>query len=207
MTLTADLRKNIVLEDVLPTVRVLGVYVNGSQSGNAWTPTFRDYVDGGFGDGSAIGYPIPLGAAQADTLPWINVNEIIVQFSHNVGASINPDGSDFVISGTPGLLTNSSEGIFFQLTTLPTITGASFNTANNTATLTLDDVIDPAVIDLTVLSAGIFNAGGQLLDGEWTNNVALCGHTTESRWGQWQWRRWRRLPVPNECPARQCRRW
>ncbi len=48
---------------------VVSVTANSRQ----WSPDFRDYVDGQFGDRQAAGYRIPYGPSQLVSLPWVNV--------------------------------------------------------------------------------------------------------------------------------------
>ncbi len=88
-------------DTTLPTIT--GVFVSSS----AWSLNFRDLVDsaslpGGTGvgagvlDGNARGYRVSNGANQLAILPWVNVNQIVIQFSEDVGQSLSV--SDFVIT-------------------------------------------------------------------------------------------------------------
>ena len=45
-----------------------------------WTEPFLDEVDPVDGEG----YPIPTGADQLKTLPWININEVLVEFTESM---------------------------------------------------------------------------------------------------------------------------
>lgn len=54
---------------------------------------------------------------------------------------------------------------------MPTLTGYTYDATTLTATLTFSGVFPAAVIDLKVASAGVSNASGQALDGEFTNGT------------------------------------
>ncbi len=58
--------------------RVTSVRVNST----AWTSSFRDYVDGEAFGGSNKGYLVST-SNQLMTLPWINLNQILVQFNED----------------------------------------------------------------------------------------------------------------------------
>ena len=126
------------------------------------TDTFRDFVDGGFGDPSAVGYLFPKGAGQLNTLPWNNANEVAIQFNEDVGATVagNPAAFDLVNRQNSFGSTGTGLGV------PPNVTAVSWNLATLTATLTLDGVIDSSVFELTIDSSMVTNAAGDLLDGE-----------------------------------------
>ncbi len=152
---TATNQIKVQLQDLAeagPTVKSIRV---GS---TAWSNDFRDFVDGGTG-GSALGYQIPKGTTQETTLPWININQIIVEFSTDVGSSLSL--ADFSLSVIAG---NRADG---TTATVPSI--LSVTKSGNFATLTLSQSVEPSTIDLTILSAGVFDAGGNRLDGDWVN--------------------------------------
>ncbi len=53
---------------------------------------------------------------------------------------------------------------------IPVVTGVSFNATTNTAVVTLSQSLDASTLTLSVLSNGVFDALGNRLDGEWTND-------------------------------------
>ena len=140
-------------------IGVAGIYVNGT----AWNANFRDQVDG-TADASSYGYELTAANA-ALTVPWVNVNEIVVRFN----APFNPaslDPSDFDLTGLamagfkfdPGQM----EGV------VPAI-GAITPFAGNTAVrLSLVDPVmtsvprslEPSVLTVAVNASGISDAGG-----------------------------------------------
>jgi large repetitive protein len=162
---TAALTINItnVVDEVAP--RVKSVRVNST----GWTTRFRNFannsVNGPAVDGTYIGYEIPTGSsAQTLTLPWVNINQLQVQFTEDVGASLGL--ADFRLTGIAGLRADLATG------TIPTILSYSYNATDFIATLTLNQSIEASKIDLEVLAAGVFDASGNRLDGEWVNNSA-----------------------------------
>ena len=76
---------------VIDPPAVIGIYANGTISDGL----FRDRVDG-TEDGSTLGYELTGRADQTETLPWINVNQLIVEFD---GAVSSVDASDFSLLG------------------------------------------------------------------------------------------------------------
>ncbi len=141
--------------------RISGVYVNST----AWSSAFRDFADGGFTTASALGYELPTGSNQLVTLPWININQILVKFDSNVGASL--DVTDFNLDGsTAGVRADGSTA------TVPRVLTVQFNPTTFVATLTLSQSIEPSVIVLGVSSSGVFDVSGNRLDGEWTNSLS-----------------------------------
>ena len=75
-----------------PAPRVTDVYVRGS----AWTPAFRTALAAvSLGDASA-GYKVPFGgAAQLATVPWTNINQVVVRFDREVEV----DAADVAVRG------------------------------------------------------------------------------------------------------------
>ena len=146
-----------VAADAAPTI--VGVYA----SSTAWANTFADLVDGTLDDGSALGYRVPSGAAQTRTLPWANIDQLKVRFSKDVGASMGR--VDFALPAAPGWAAAGRPR--------PSVPGAfvvTYDSATFTATLQFATPIPAAVVDLTVIAAGVTDAVGTPLDGEWTNN-------------------------------------
>jgi hypothetical protein len=73
-----------------PPAGVTGAFVNGT----SWAGAFRSYLEAqGLGK-AAAGYSVPLGP-EGDVLPWVNIDQIVLQFSRPV--ELNP--SDLVITG------------------------------------------------------------------------------------------------------------
>jgi hypothetical protein len=140
--------------------KVVAVYADST----AWSTDFRDYVDGGFTDPSAVGYRIPNGTLQEETLPWVNINRLKVVFSEDVGASLNVN--DFVLSAAPGWLALGN-----PVDSAPTVVGFAYDSSTFTVTLLLSKVFSAAVVDLKIGSAGVTNGDGTNLDGEWVNGV------------------------------------
>ncbi len=155
-------------DTTLPTIT--GVFVSSS----AWSLNFRDLVDsaslpGGTGvgagvlDGNARGYRVSNGANQLAILPWVNVNQIVIQFSEDVGQSLSV--SDFVITGVAGIRADGATG------TIPRVDSYSYNAATRLATLTLNQSLDPSTLTLLIASANISDVSGNRLDGEWEESV------------------------------------
>ena len=145
----------------LPGPKVVAVYADS----NAWSPNFRDFIDGGFETSAANGYLISGGANQSKTLPWVNVNQIKVVFDQDVGGSLT--AADFSTAIAANWL---SLGV--PVGVVPHVNGLSYDSGTFTATLSFDNVFPAAVIDLNIASANIVNAKGVPLDGEWANNTA-----------------------------------
>ena len=140
--------------------RVVAVYADST----AWSATFRDYVDGGFADPSALGYRVPTGSGQFQTLPWVNLNVLRVRFNVDVGPSLTL--ADFAVGAAPGW---AALGV--PVTAMPNMVSVGYDPATFTATLVFDGTIPAAVLDLKIVAAGVTSAAGTPLDGEWANNV------------------------------------
>ena len=143
-----------------PPPRVVAVYADSA----AWSATFRDYVDGGSGDGSALGYRVPNGKLQQESLPWVNVNRLRLRFSADVGASLNL--SDFALSAAAGYtaLGGANGG-------MPQLLSFAYDPTTFTVTLSFDRAFSTAAVDLKIAAAGVTDAAGRALDGEYTNGV------------------------------------
>ena len=168
-----------------PTANKLTIQVNSSDtagptitgvfvSSTAWSANFRDLVDssslpGGTGvgagvlDGNARGYRVSNGANQLAILPWINVNQIVIQFSEDVGQSLST--SDFVITGAAGVRADGATG------TIPRVNSYSYDALTKLATLTLNQSLDPSSLTLQIAFENISDVSGNKLDGEWDNSV------------------------------------
>ncbi|MFG0266793.1 MAG: beta strand repeat-containing protein [Rhodopirellula sp. JB055] len=137
------------LSEAGPTVTSVRV------SSTAWSSAFKDRVeDDIFGNGGE-GYVIPTDSNQMKPLPWINMNQIIVEFSEDVSGSIGI--GDFSLSGIAGLRPDLTTGNIPQV--------LSVDAAGNKVTLTLNQVLDASQMTLKVLSQGVTNATGDRLDG------------------------------------------
>ncbi|HEV2292974.1 MAG TPA: S8 family serine peptidase [Tepidisphaeraceae bacterium] len=125
---------------------VSGVFVNGT----TWIQTFRDFLAASNQGDAALGYRLDA-ASHADELPWINLNQLSVRFSEDVnvaaramrvfGVKVAEYAGSFVYE----------PDTFTATWTLPT--GAF---AAEKLLVHLDDAM-------------ITDAGGNPLDGEWTN--------------------------------------
>ncbi len=83
---------------------ITGVYLNST----SWHVNYADILDDGFINGTRLGAKLN-GANQLDNQAWVNINQIVLQFSTNVGASLSV--SDFVLTSLPGLRADATAGI------------------------------------------------------------------------------------------------
>jgi hypothetical protein len=134
----------------------------------AWSPSFRDYMDGALDDGNARGYLVPNGAGQLATLPWVNIDRLKIKFNQDVGASLS--ASDFSLVAAAGFVSFNSNG---SPGALPTITGLSYDNSTFTATLTLSQALQSKAFDIVIDDAGVTDLAGNPLDGEWVNGVTV----------------------------------
>lgn len=140
-----------ILDNDFQVFNVQGVKVGSS----AWSATFNDFVDNTGAPVGQRGYSIPAGAAQATTLPWANINRLYVNFSQDPDpATIIP--ANFVLFGLQGAAT-------------PTVTGVTYDTTTNIATLTLSGNITNDRLRLLVSDSVTYLSTP--LDGEWANNA------------------------------------
>ncbi len=109
-------------------------------------------------DSSGLGYKIPTGdAGQVKTLPWANINQVVIQFTDDVDVT----EGDLVIRG---VAVSTYSFVDF-----------SYNGGTYTATWTLSGYItaDKLLIDLDGDSDPVRSVvGGVALDGEWTNSAS-----------------------------------
>ncbi|MFO0789325.1 MAG: right-handed parallel beta-helix repeat-containing protein [Pirellulales bacterium] len=134
---------SILIDAAAPTVNALRV------SSSAWTNDFKHVADAG---GLDVGYIVPGGASQLTTLPWVNVNKLVITFSEDVIVS----QGDLILRGV-----NTAD-----YTSL--INGFSYNAPTRTATWMLSSNL-PVDKYLAVLSDNVKDAAGNALDGNWTN--------------------------------------
>jgi hypothetical protein len=125
--------------------RVASVKVSSTE----WTEDFLTIVDI---DPVDLGYKIPGGPSQLDTLPWININEVHVTFSENVVIS----ASDLSLHG----VSVANYGGSF-----------SYDPITFTATLLLPAPIGADKLVLHVNDT-VEDLTGNNLDGEWTNSAS-----------------------------------
>ena len=138
--------------------RVVEVRV-GSAS---WDPAFLNLVDPDGGDG----FLVSTGANQLADVPFVNANQIYVQFDLPViglgGAALQP--SDFQLIGSPTL------AIDYQ------INSVTYDTETNTAKLTVDQFLTRDKLLLHVAD-GVIADQFHALDGEWvTSSSVISGN-------------------------------
>ena len=154
------------------TPTISDVYVNST----FWSQGFRDVADGVENDGNARGYFIPRGTDQIQTLPWDNVNQISVVFSEDVGPG-GVDLGDFSFVSDSSYVNISGGGVIGVLPDITAAGGAtlSYDAATFTATITFapGEFFQQSVFDLVVDSAGIANAAGNNLDGDWVDQTTV----------------------------------
>ncbi|MEP4223198.1 Calx-beta domain-containing protein [Rhodopirellula bahusiensis] len=163
---TATITINLV-DLVEGTVTIEDLIADSSQ----WEPVFRDFIDGGFNDGVAEGYRF---LASTDTsLPWVNVDRLKIQFSEDVGASL--DVSDFELVGQDGFEASYTPGA------TPNITGVTFDPSTFIATVQLDMPLSPNIYYFDILAAGISSTTSTTLAGgdQRLEFVALPGDSVD----------------------------
>jgi hypothetical protein len=137
-----------VTDDVTPP-QIVSVRV----AGTAWSESFRKFID----PTMELGYIIPQGPEQADTLPWINVNRIYVEFSEKVvnvnNTTVTLDGLDFFNRDYSSIIVNATEPTSLITLELPT---GMFLLPDRLRIMISDAVTDRV---------------GNQLDGEWMNDV------------------------------------
>jgi hypothetical protein len=136
--------------------QVVGVKVGSS----AWAPGFRASVD----SDDSLGYPIPAGAGQLVSLPWVDQDTIHVKFSEDVGSVT---AADIELRGV-----NVSDYAIASVT---------YDAADLTATILLDSANSPLGADKLrlVVKDTVTDLAGNALDGEWTDGVStISGNGT-----------------------------
>ncbi|MBI2826572.1 MAG: aryl-sulfate sulfotransferase [Planctomycetia bacterium] len=131
--------------------RVTSVQVGSTQ----WRNAFRNQLTAA-NLGSADGYEVPGGANQLKTLPWSNLNQIVIQFSEDVSVQ----AEDLVVQGANVPLYDFSS--------------FSYDAENRTGIWTLAAPIDRDNVTLHLdgaSAAGVRDLVGNLLDGEWTSGL------------------------------------
>ena len=160
------------LTDVAETgPTITGLLVNST----AWTGLFRDFVDfdetieddflrtNRFNDGLDRGYEIPLGDSQSVTLPWINLNQIIVTFDQDV---VGFGAEDVVIDGVAGLRPDSTPAA------IPSVLDVEYDSTTFTAVITLTQAIEASRLTIGITASGVTDVDGNALDGEWSDGTS-----------------------------------
>lgn len=143
--------------NMLSLAAVAAVEIGSTQ----WSSAFVDYLESaGFG---TEGYAIPVGSAsQLQTLPWTNLDQIRIRFTEDVDVQ----ASDLSVSGVN--------------TTAYAFSNFAYDANGYTAVWTLAQALtkDKLLIDLDADGLDPIRsvAGGQILDGEWTD----CQSTYDS---------------------------
>jgi hypothetical protein len=154
----ADALGTILNDDpATPAPRVAQVFVGSA----AWGAAFRQRL-ADLGLGSArFGYSVPAGAGQLATLPWDDLDQVVVRFD----ADVSVQSSDLSIRGV----------------NVPayTIRSFAYDPETHAATWTLERPLqrDKVLLDLdgdpggTGAPAGAVAGAGGVLDGEWANGA------------------------------------
>jgi VCBS repeat-containing protein len=132
-----------------PAPKVTGVLVRGSE----WTSSFVSAVHS-----QGVGYTIAAGADQLTDLPWVNVDQVVVQFNEHVGVQ----QADLLVHG----VNNATYAI----------SGFNYNPATFTATWTLEDPLPADKVRIELASGGadpIRNTAGVRLDGDWSDTTSV----------------------------------
>jgi len=117
--------------------------------GSGWSAAFLQYLkDQGLGDG---GFSRVTGADQLTALPWINIDQISIRFSEDVGASLGQDDLSL-----------------FGVDSTYAISGFAYDPLTYTATWTLGSAIGADKLLAAVAAAAVTDHAGNELDGEWT---------------------------------------
>ena len=145
------LEERRLLSTVPPTVTGVGI------SSTTWSQDFLDYLQAPGTE--SVGYRIPVGSAsQSTALPWGNLDKIHITFSEDV----HVDAADLSISGVTNTNYKAEHFFYDPVKLIATWTLSSPIAPTEKVWLDLDaDGISP-VTDLD----------GNLLDGEWTNDVS-----------------------------------
>ena len=157
------------VNEVGPTVTDVFVRSTG------WASNFLDFIDGGFGDPSDLGFNVstevldedgnPTGSTnQGDVLPWINLNQLVLVFDSNVSGSLGVE--DFVVTGVSGNNADGSTGA------IPNVIGVDFDSSGTIATLTFSQSLQSAAVTIRVIADGVSDDAGNVLDGEWMNDIS-----------------------------------
>ena len=143
-------RRLLMAADKAPEVDA--VFVNGT----SWTPAFRTYLEDGRDGSAQFGYEAD-GQQNKAIIPWVNINQISVQFSEPV---TGVDASDLQIESATG------EDYV--------VTGVVYDAATNTATFSLAEPISAGdILSLTIDSAAVTDATGNGLKADFTKDLPV----------------------------------
>ena len=121
-------------------------------SSSGWTPSFVNAIDTELN----LGYRLPNGASQTDTLPWVDTDQIHITFEEEVVI----DESDVSLTG-----------IFGETYAFPP-GSVTFDDSINTATISLPPNMKRDALTLTIADS-VTDLTGNSLDGEWIDNQTL----------------------------------
>ena len=100
------------------------------------------------------------------TLPWININQILVEFDSDISESLADDGSDFRLEVVAGERADSTTA------SVPSIISATWDEDNMRAVLTLNQSIEPSIIRVVATDSDITDEAGNFLNGEWNDGFS-----------------------------------
>ena len=149
------------VDEIAPTVTA--IYVRGS----SWASGYLSFLAANMsGSSSTYGFAIPVGsgAAQLQTLPWRNLNQISLAFSEDVSVS----QAQFAIVGSVGSYS---------------VSGFSYSSADHVATWSLSAAMGPDKLYVALPGSGsapVTDLAGNVLDGEWTNPSSYTDAGTTS---------------------------
>ena len=128
-----------------------------------WSPSFRT---GPAGLGDSLGFVTANSSSSSNNLPWINLNQINVQFGPGVSGS-SVDLNDFVLTGVAGVRKDGMAGI------IPRIVSLTFDSVSNVATLNLDQSMDASTLTLQVRGNGIYDTQGIAMGADYSHVLAV----------------------------------
>ena len=159
-----SLEQRIALSGTPP--QVVDVVVSSTQ----WAPSYISYLEShALGSG---GYSVPVGSsAQTKALPWNNLDQIKIEFSEDVDVQ----AADLSLSGK-----NTTSYAFADFFYDPQLRLATW-------TLTAPLTKDRLMIDLDANGIDpVQDLEGNILDGEWTNNVSTFASGNGSAGGDFE---------------------
>jgi len=137
--------------------RVRNVKVNST----TWDTDFVSLVDPTAG----VGYAVPTGTAQLAPLPWVNIDQILIEFSEDVQI----DQADIQLMG----IANPDYTAVAEL---------NYDHGSRTATLTLENPIEADRLRLVVADS-VTDQSGEALDGDWTTQSSTFESGNDSAGG------------------------
>lgn len=137
--------------------RVRNIKVNST----TWNTDFVSLVDPTAG----VGYAVPTGTAQLAPLPWVNIDQVLIEFSEDVQI----DQADIQLMG----IANPDYTAVAEL---------NYDHGSRTATLTLDNPIEADRLRL-VIADSVTDQSGEALDGDWTTQSSTFESGNDSAGG------------------------